>query len=948
MRFIGATLIGLVLVSVPLRAQEQTGSLEGKVLDASGATVPGLTVTVAGPAILGGARGVVSSSSGSYRIINIPVGTYRVSFDLTGFRTKTYEGVRIQAGTTYTLNATIEVAGIEEAVTVTGESPVIETAANQLAFTFTEELMDTVPNARDAWALVAQTPGVVTNRVNVGGTETGNQLSFRGHGVDPRQNTYILNGANVTDNTNNGASQFYFDVDSFEEVQVQVSSHSADVQTPGMVLNIVPKSGSNNLNGSYSFYLGDEGIQSNNVDDELRALGVNRASNLNQYLDTGGEIGGPIVRNKLWFWGAFRWQDIERYITGTVNPDGSFPIDRTYLWYPSFKIDWQVHSKHHFSAYFNMGQKKRFNRGLAATRPIETTTDQQGAPIARLFTFRDDWTVSPNLLVNFKVNIMDQGFELIAHDNVDTATTPARFDEATGVWAAAPPNELGIAKNLKSVGATASYYLDNWIGGQHELKFGLEIAQFGVFGNQKGSVAVNTYPADNRLIFFNGVPTKVILLAADAQSVNNPSRSAFIQDSWQAGRLRLNLGARWDWQANSLNGVTAPESRYLPPVTQEETDNLFTWNTLAPRLGVVYDVFGDAKTLLKGGYSRYYWQLWVDKGQQAGVAGSRSRTHAWIDRNGDRSFTEDELGTLLAAEDPRAGRTIDPDLAPTHTDEFTVGFARELAANLSLAGTFMYRKDTDLSWTVNSAISPADYTPVVGVDPGPDGRRGTGDDGGPITFYEIDPLKRALSANFITARPGFNQEYEGFELTLNRRYADRWQFVASLTAGVQRDNFGEGGMTQATTTSLPSPQDVAQSDGTRIAESTPYIGKIMGSYTLPYNIMVSGFYQYVSGNNFTRTVNAISALGRPLTQGNITALAGKRNEESYGALNILDLRVAYDPPWSQPKLSFVFDLFNALNVNTITSTTIISGPSFGRVLDFIPPRIARFGVKVRF
>jgi hypothetical protein len=930
----------MFLLPLGLGAQEQTGALEGKVIDASGAVLPGVSVTIAGPALLGGSRTVATSGTGSYRIPILPVGTYRVSFELAGFKTKNYEAVRIQAGTTYTVNATLEVAGIEEAVTVTGESPVIETAANALAFTFTEELMDTVPNARDAWALVAQTPGVVTNRVNVGGTETGNQLAFRGHGVDPRQNTYILNGANVTDNTNNGASQFYFDVDSFEEVQVQVSSHSAEVQTPGMVLNIIPKSGSNKLSGSYSLYFGNEGIQSTNVDDQLRSLGVNRASNLNQYLDTGGDIGGPIIKDKLWFWGGYRWQEIERFVTGTVNPDGSFPIDRTYLWYPSAKVNWQISPQHNFSSYFNMAQKKRFKRGLSATRPVETTTDQQGAPVARLLTFRDDWTASPNLLVNFKVNIMDQGFELIAQQNVDTSTTPARFDEATGVWGGAPPNELGIAKNLKSAGVTASYYVDNWLGGQHEFKLGFEVAQFGVFGNQKGSVAVNTYPADHRLIFFNGQPTKVILFAADAQSVNNPSRSAFIQDSWRAGRLRLNLGARWDWQANSLNGVTAPESRFLPPVTQEKTDNLITWNTLAPRLGVVYDVTGDARTLLKAGYSRYYWQLWVDKGQQAGVAGNRSRTHAWIDRNGDRQFTIDELGDLLSAEDPRAGRSIEPDLAPTFTDEFTVGFARELAANLSVAGTYMYRKDKDLSWTINPGISPADYSPVVGTDPGPDGRRGTADDGGAITFFEIDAAKRGLSPNLIATRPGFEQEYQGFELTLNRRYADNWQLVAALTVGVQRENYGEG--------SFQNPQDIAQSDGTRIADSTPYIGKIMGSYTFPHKVTVSGFYQYVSGNNFTRTVNAISALGRSLNQGNVTALAGTRNEESYDGLNILDLRVAYDLPWSTPRLSFAFDLFNVLNVNTITSTVVISGSNFGRVLDFVPPRIARFAVKVRF
>jgi hypothetical protein len=295
--------------------------------------------------------------------------------------------------------------------------------------------METVPNARDAWAMVAQAPGVTTSTVNVGGTQTGNQVSFRGHGVDPRQNTYILNGANVTDNTNNGASQFFFDVDSFEEMQVEINSHSAEVQTPGMLLNIVPKSGTNELSGTTSFYYGGDQIQSDNVDDELRALGVNRASNLHQYLDTGFDLGGPILRDQVWFWGAFRYQEVENFITGTTNPDGSFPIDRTYLWYPSGKINWKPVQSHNLSGYFNMAQKKRFKRSLSALRPVETTHDQQGAPVARLFTVRDDWTVRPNLLVSLKVNLMDQGFELKAQPGVDVQNTPARLDAATGIWA---------------------------------------------------------------------------------------------------------------------------------------------------------------------------------------------------------------------------------------------------------------------------------------------------------------------------------------------------------------------------------------------------------------------------------------------------------------------------------------------------------------------------------
>ena len=434
----------------------------------------------------------------------------------------------------------------------------------------------------------------------------------------------------------------------------------------------------------------------------------------------------------------------------------------------------------------------------------------------------------------------------------------------------------------------------------------------------------------------------MFLFASGAQSVRNPTRSAYAQDSWKFGRVTLNLGARWDWQANSLAGVTAPQSRFFPEaVTQQETSNLITWNTLAPRVGFIFDTTGNAKTLVKVSYSRYYWQLWTDKGTLASVAGDRSLRYQWLDRNADRRFTIDEIGTLLAVDDPATRPvTIDEDLAPNRTDELTGGITRELMANTSVTASLMYRKDTDLDWRINRDLSPADYTPVSGTDPGPDGTRGTADDGPSLVFYEVAAAKRALSPNFITTRRGFEQEYRGFEVTLHRRLSNRWQAVGSFTAGLQKENYGEG--------SFQNPQDIDQIDGTRIASSTPYVAKLMGSYLFPHNITVSGFYQYVDGTHFTRTVNSTSALGRSLNQGNVAILAGKRNEESYGALNLVDLRLGYELPWSAARVALQFDVFNLLNLNAITNAQTLSGSAYGRVLEFIPPRIFRFGGKVRF
>jgi hypothetical protein len=263
------------VVSSLAMAQEQSGGLQGRVVDSSRSALPGVTVTVTGPTIIGNSLTTVTGETGLYRLANIPIGTYRVLFNLSDFQTKAFEGIRVQAGVIFTLDAELGVAAVQEMVTVSGQAPVLDTAATNVSFHYTKELMSTIPNARDVWAMVNQTPGMTSVTLNVGGTNTGNQAQFRALGTDPRQNIFLLNGANVTDNTG-GGSQYYFDVDSFEEVQIQTNSHGAEVQAPGVMVNMVPKSGTNALHGNFSTFYGNDSMQSDNVDDALRQRGVDR------------------------------------------------------------------------------------------------------------------------------------------------------------------------------------------------------------------------------------------------------------------------------------------------------------------------------------------------------------------------------------------------------------------------------------------------------------------------------------------------------------------------------------------------------------------------------------------------------------------------------------------------------------------------------------------------
>jgi hypothetical protein len=931
-------------------AQEQTGVLQGRAVDSSGAALPGVTVTVAGPTILGGSRTTTTSELGAYRVPLIPIGLYTVTFELAGFQTKVYENIRVQTGVTFSLDAQLAVASVEERVTVSGASPIIDSAATNVSFTYTKELMNTIPNARDVWAMVSQAPGMTTTVVNVGGTNTGNQSQFRAHGTDPRQNTFILAGANVTDNSGTGGSQFYYDIDSFDEMQIEMNSHGADVQTPGIILNMVPRAGTNLFRGSGSLYYGDDRIQADNVDAELRARGVDRASNLKSYFDGGVDIGGPILTDRLWFWGAYRYQEIERFVTGTRNPDGSFPIDRTFLWYPTAKVNWQVTPAHNASVFFNMQQKKRFNSGLSALRPLETTVDQQNDPISRVFSMRDDWVATPRLLVSFKGYYLKGAFRTTPIAGVDP-NTPPRLETSTNAYSAAPPSLLRSFRQGQSAGVIANYSADGF-GGRHDLKTGFDFSRF-------EAPVETTFNGDHQLNFFQGAPLEVLLYAPGRQNSVANQFAAFVQDGWVRSRFTFNLGLRLDHQSSYLPEETSPSSRFFPqPIVQAETDDLITWTNVSPRLGVIYDITGSAKTLVKANYARYYWQIFTTKAAQASLAGTRTYRYTWNDLNGDRQFTTNELGELRSLDDPATRPiTIDPDLKPTYTDEFTASLVHELMPNVSLSGTFIARNDKDFDWRINRDVSASDYTAVNATDPGPDGRVGTGDDAGTLVFYELSAAKRALSPNFIATRPGFSQEYRGVELTLQRRLVGRWQVVGSTTFGVQRESLGDSRETllavnvitpPALPAGLPTPQDVDKINDTRIDTSIPVIGKLMGSYQFPFRLSVSGFYQFLAGSPFTRTVNAVSALGRNLNQGNVVIHAGERNADSYDNVHLVDLRFNYDLPIARLNTSFALDIFNVTNTNTVTRVNSLSGSAFNRVTEFVPPRVVRFGVKVRF
>ena len=395
-------LIAVFVVAGSVQAQTQTGEIFGRVTDQSGAVMPGTTVTLTSPALLQ-PQSTFASASGSYRFPNLAIGVYTVTFELTGFKRVIRPEVRIQAGFNAEVNGRLELSSVEETVTVTGQSPIIDVRSNTLGTNFGKELLEAIPSARDPWVILEQTPGMVMSVQNVGGNASGQQASFGAHGSSANQQ-WNLDGATVTDMAA-GSSPTYFDFDSFEEIQITTAGGDASQEASGVAINFVTKSGSNQLKGSARLFDSNKRFQASNTPAEVAAQGGGAGNPLKNVIEYGVEVGGPIIRDKAWFWGAISRQSIKVGVLGFLKagaPAGStdaddLETDETVLNNQNLKLNYGWTARHKTTFLYSRGDKIRNARGASSTTRIEATTRQTGP--TNYYKAEHQWVASDRLMV---------------------------------------------------------------------------------------------------------------------------------------------------------------------------------------------------------------------------------------------------------------------------------------------------------------------------------------------------------------------------------------------------------------------------------------------------------------------------------------------------------------------------------------------------------------------
>ncbi|PYQ03934.1 MAG: hypothetical protein DMF82_11965 [Acidobacteria bacterium] len=969
-RLIGLALALTLGFAPGLWAQASTGNIYGTVTDASAAPIPGATVALSGAST--GGRTTQTGANGEFRFLNIDPGTYKLTVTMTGFATVNREVV-VTTGQNVNLTFGLKVATHAEEVTVTAETPVVDTKRVGTATTLTKEELAETPQSRDPWAVLKTVPGVLVDRVNVAGNESGQQSGFVSKGSLPSDTQWNLDGVVITDVNSNGASSSYYDFDAFEEINVTTGGGDLKVATGGIGINFVTKRGTNAFHGSLRGFLANHKLQSNNLPSELEGV-KDQANHTDQIFDWGGDLGGPIVKDKLWFWGAYGKNDI-RIVRYTQTKD------KTLLKNWNAKLNWQASSNDMLSVFWFNGAKVKIGRdpGVVTNEPESFLWNQGnfypeegcGLPCGLHGLWKAEWnhTFGPNFNLNGKYAYYGWGYGFDAGANGGQRDLSGGWDydldQAFGAY-----NYFTARKPWHIVNLDGNYFAQG-MGGQHEFKFG--------FAYRKDPARTTTTYAGNQTPAINNGGGDTIVQITRQRNVRFTEKiaSGYVGDTFTKGRLTLSAGVRYDWQHAFNEASTATANPLfpdlLPELVYDGSGPTITWKDFSPRASLSVALDESRKTVLRASYARYAGQLFPNDVTVANPVGGYSTllAYRWIDKNGDHLASKDEIllneGILYYNNVDPAHPTalvspnkIDPNYHASHDNEVVLGIDREVVGNLAVGAAYTWRKVNDVAgWFPRIGMTSANFTPNAPVT-----SHG-------FTAQTFSPDQALIdqynSGRILTNRPDYSTGYNGLELTLVKRMSNKWFARAAFSLMDWHENLEgplavqnptrtnrTGGQAGSTQTSFGGPGV----DGGQLAPKSGGSGKgdifynarwqfvLNGTYQLPGNFEIGtsifgrqGYVYPVSLRLSAGGDGALEALGVPTI-----------DTQRYGNVWDADFRLANNIKLGgRSSVQVTADLFNAFNSGTILARNrLATAGAFHSPTDVLAPRILRIGLRFSF
>ena len=910
-----------ITIAAAASAQAQS-AIAGVVRDGSGAVLPGVTVEASSPALIEGSRAAVTDNAGSYRIENLRPGDYVVTFVLTGFRTVKREGITLPASFTATVNADLSVGQLEESITVTGESPLVDVRGSVSQSVMSRATLDTIPTGRDPFAVGQLIAGVTTSTPDVGGTQVMQQPTLQVHGSSNNDNVFMVDGVQIQ-HIGFGGNQtgFYFNDGLMEEISYQTSSLPAEAPVGGVQINMIPHDGGNAFHGGVFATGGNGSMQADNLTPDLVALGFKIQNRVQSVYDVNVTLGGPIRRDRLWFFGTFRRWSANNYLGNTFASTGAQAVDDQHLTDATGRFTYQATRLNKFSFHYDRSIKwrgHRPNNWLTASINDPISDVVQTTQLNYIGEIKWSSPISNRLLAEAAIFTLPVNYTLGFEPDAAPGTY-ATWDQIRSAISGVSPRMDTNSARMFTYSGNVSY-----VTGSHSLKVGTQV-------RTGWSQELFSIRGDILQITNKGEPNSVRLVnTPSGHKESGVNTGVYVQDSWRLGRWTLNPGVRFERFVMSIPAQSAPAGTWVPARDFAAQDGIVNWNTVSPRIGVSWDVFGDGRTAIKGGASRYDRLEGVTLAQPLNLRNIAFETCPWADANRDlvAQTSEIAMSQCTGSLQPTLGN-VDPGLKRPHQWEYTAMVQRQVGASTSVSLGYYGRRFTDLYTTVNAAVPPSAYTPVTVTNPLT---------GSPITVYNQDPSTRTAVRSVLTTIPNLLQTYNGVEMQLHTRMHNATVF-GGVTIGRDYGDQDSG--------DLNNPNNLINNNGSVGFDSTYQIRGGF-SYRLPAGVQFSGSIREATGLPQTRVFVVTTSIVPGLTQVTQNVQATPRGEFRYPWQNLVDLRFAKSFKTGATKFEPTVDVFNIFNNNAITSANTTIGSSLGRPSAIVMGRLLRLGGRITF
>ena len=1004
-RVLAVLLVALMAVSAA--AQFQTGNIFGKTVAKDGTVLPGVTVTLTG---VGAPMTTVSDDQGDFRFVNLSPGTYTIKAELSGMGTATRTGVGVRVGA----NADVEMMlnpSIAEAITVSAEAPLLDVRKSGTGATVDKVVLDRIPTARDPWMILQATPGVFVDRINTGGTQSGQQSVYVSKGAPRADGTWNIDGVNITDMGATGSSPTYYDFDTFEEMQITTGGSDPRIQTSGVQMNMVTKRGTNDYSGSgrYLYVPGSSSAEATVPSEADPYLSL--TNKVNYVRDYGAEVGGPIWRDRVWIWGARADQKISTWQSLAKPAPAVFIPDDTVLRNKNLKLNAQLFTSNSFVASYTFGDKFRNARDISSTRPFETSWMQTGP--TTVYKLEDTQLFGNNFYLTGMWSRVQGGFGLYGNSG-QGPEAPSRWIDAAGVNHGNFYTYI-TERPQKQYRADGSFFTDI-AGVSNEFRFG-----YGFRDTPVSSASIYPGPAFGywdqspgaALCTNNGLSSNcgtAWLYRQPTASYSGEYNELYLGDTIMVGDLTIQAGLRYDDQASSIQALNVDPNPIigtplslpcitsancaggslnvlLPGVNYPGQDEELNWKSISPRLGVTWALGNEKKTLLRAGYNRYVSQMGSTVSSSSPVGNSFFRILG-EDLNGDHVIQRNELQKVrdwsgINATNPTAiGSTtrIDYDMNPPTTDELLIGIERELWTDFSVGMTVTHRVNNDLpvvryekTQNSNNFYTTADYEPVL-VAGGTFTGNGHTFTTGQTQVYQLKSGVGNPQYGVITNRPDYSQTYNGFEVTATKRMSNRWMMRVNASYNDYTEDCGASSFANPTralaSTGIVNgaavyggpaaciggqiaPQSAGSGAFGNVFINSKYNANLAGVYVAPWDINIGANLLFRQGYPDVLR-DSVTVRG-----GTATVALEEVGERRFDNVYQLDLRLAKDfRLFNLATFTISADVFNATNARTIlqrngalfnnAGTGDVSAPQGYRITELQAPRVFRIGGKFTF